>query len=533
LWKGAIQAMKNETMDWDSTDDLTALTRQVRNYRHLLELQRRLGSERDIEKLPELLMCELSTLFDAERSTLYLFDAQSMAFRALFAEGVDRESIVVDLAMGLVGASILSRKLINVANAYDHPFFNPRIDAVSGYRTESLLVAPLVNAEGTVVGAIELLNKHTGRFSDVDEQELVTGFQQWQAGLPAWPCEKTRAAAFVATLKQRFRCDRGTIFVLDPESAQLTALYADDLGEGAEVDIRLNLRLGIAGYAAVTGQPLNIPDASLDPRFDSQFDARTGYQTRSVVCHPLINPSGEVLGVLQVINKRHARDFDADDEALLASVASVAAIALENAMLFADQDKQFHSLLAVLAASIDAKDTLTAGHSERVAEFAVGIGTELGFGERELNVLEVAAILHDYGKIGVDDQVLKKRGKLSESEYGHIKQHAKLTFSILDKIHFSRKYRYVPLIASSHHECIDGTGYPRGMNGRDIPFMAKILTVADVFEALTADRHYRNGMSAEAAFAILAEGIGTKFDGNVVLALQKYYDARRAVQGTA
>jgi HD-GYP domain-containing protein (c-di-GMP phosphodiesterase class II) len=152
----------------------------------------------------------------------------------------------------------------------------------------------------------------------------------------------------------------------------------------------------------------------------------------------------------------------------------------------------------------------------------VAIARQLGFSGRELDVVEVAAILHDYGKIGVDDHVLKKPGKLSPEEYAHIQQHARLTHDILGRIHFARKYRNVPLIASSHHEYLDGSGYPRGLFAREIPFMSKILTVADVFEALTADRHYRKGMAPADAFRILDADVGRKFDAHVVAALKAW-----------
>jgi HD-GYP domain-containing protein (c-di-GMP phosphodiesterase class II) len=203
-------------------------------------------------------------------------------------------------------------------------------------------------------------------------------------------------------------------------------------------------------------------------------------------------------------------------------VAGIVAIAIDNAMLFSDQERQFHSMLDVLAASIDAKDGLTAGHSTNVALHAVAIGRELGFTVEELDLLRVAAVLHDYGKIGVSDSVLKNDGLLDDDEFAHMKSHASLTEDILTRIHFTRKYRDVPLIAASHHERLDGSGYPRGLTAREIPFMAKILTVADVFEALTADRHYRKKMSTEDALAILDAAAGKRFDSHVIAALRRY-----------
>jgi HD-GYP domain-containing protein (c-di-GMP phosphodiesterase class II) len=204
----------------------------------------------------------------------------------------------------------------------------------------------------------------------------------------------------------------------------------------------------------------------------------------------------------------------------------VVTIAIENAMLIEEQDNQFHSILAALAASIDAKDTMTSGHSIRVAELAVGIARELDFSESALDLLHVAAILHDYGKIGIDDAVLKKNGKLTTEEYSQMQLHSRMTQDILEKIHFAHKYRNVPCIAAAHHEYLDGSGYPWGLTAEEIPFMAKIITVADVFEALTADRHYRKTKSVDTAFAILDKGAGSKFDANLVAALKRHWESK-------
>jgi HD-GYP domain-containing protein (c-di-GMP phosphodiesterase class II) len=176
-----------------------------------------------------------------------------------------------------------------------------------------------------------------------------------------------------------------------------------------------------------------------------------------------------------------------------------------------------------MAASIDAKDHLTAGHSKRVTQFAIGIAKALGFEPRECDILGVAALLHDYGKLGIDDRVLKKPGRLTAQEYDHIKEHVIITRTILDKMHFARKYRMVPLIAASHHERLDGSGYADGRKDADIPFMAKILAVADVFEALTAKRHYHEARSAAEAFEVLEENAETHFDPNIVAALKTYW----------
>lgn len=483
----------------------------------LIEIQRRVSQEHNLARLPGLIMREVSGLLGADRSTLFLFDRQTMALRACFAEGIVGNSIVVPLRMGVIGTAIVQRRTINLVDAHQHPYFNPDVDAHSGYHTESMLVVPISGADGQVRGGVELINTPQGRFAESDEhhaKRAATRLAELR------DIDAAAAGREIAALRERVEFDRGTVFRVDADAGLLHAVHADG-ADGAP--IALNMRLGIAGVVALTAEPLHISDAHADARFDASFDAHTGYHTRNILCVPLRGADGEALGVIQAINCVNGH-FSDEDLALLNSVAGVVAIAIENAHLFHDADRQFHSLVEALAASIDARDALTAGHSKRVAQIALGIGREFGFPDSDLDVLEVSALLHDYGKIGIADTVLKKEGKLDAEEFSHMKQHAALTFDILEKINFSRKYHSVPLIASSHHESLDGKGYPHGFAVHEIPFMAKILSVADVFEALTADRHYRKGMSLEQAYGILDEGVGRKFEARVVAALKHYLD---------
>jgi HD-GYP domain-containing protein (c-di-GMP phosphodiesterase class II) len=194
-----------------------------------------------------------------------------------------------------------------------------------------------------------------------------------------------------------------------------------------------------------------------------------------------------------------------------------------NSVMHAALSRHFNSVLHVLAASIDARDPLTAGHSERVTEYSVGICEELELPEKECEVIRVAALLHDYGKIGVEDAILKKRGGLTNKEYEEIKSHAEKTRNILEQVNFEGIYRNVPEIAAAHHERLDGSGYPKGLSGDDILLDARIIAVADVFEAITSVCHYRSPMPYEEAFAILRKGIGKHFQEDIVEALTRYF----------
>ncbi len=318
--------------------------------------------------------------------------------------------------------------------------------------------------------------------------------------------------------------DRCTVFLLDKDKNELWSKVAP----GLEIkEIRFSADSGIAGYSAKTGEIININDAYNDSRFNPDIDRQTGYKTKTMITMPIWNLKHEILGVFQVLNKADGNFTEKDEETLL-TIGSSVGIALENAKLFETQQKMiegqrrlFASFIDTLAASIDARDKITAGHSSRVKMYAELISDvlELSFQEKE-NVLH-AAILHDIGKIGIRDAVLQKDGKLTDEEYAHIQQHVKITYDILNKIYLNEEFKDVAEIASSHHEKYNGSGYFRKLKEEEIPFGGRILAVADVFDAITSKRHYRDKMPVKQALDIIKSSSGTHFDPVVVDAFFK------------
>ena len=244
---------------------------------------------------------------------------------------------------------------------------------------------------------------------------------------------------------------------------------------------------------------------------------------KSFICCPIIYED-ESIGVLAVDNIQTKKPLLQSDINILMGIAGQIGISIHNAKLIEARFKQFQSILQVLAATTDARDPITAGHSTQVTEYAVGICNELGLSYNYTEMIRVASLLHDYGKIGVDDAILKKPGRLTSEEYEHIKTHAPKTKSILDQVNFEGIYTEVPEIAGAHHEKLDGTGYPNGLEGDQIHFGAKIIACADVFEALTSKRHYRDPMPLDDAFNYLVENIGIHFERQCVEALINFYN---------
>lgn len=319
--------------------------------------------------------------------------------------------------------------------------------------------------------------------------------------------------------KVAMQADRCTVFLLDKEHNELWSKVA--LGMDSQ-EIRFPADKGLAGYVVRSGESINIEDAYNDDRFNPEVDKETGYKTTTMLCMPIKNNNQEIIGAFQVLNKAHGV-FTKNDEDLLVAIGGSASIALENAQLFEQQKELykeqkllFESFINTLAASIDARDKITAGHSSRVKLYSMLIVDELGLDENTKEIIEKAATLHDIGKIGIRDSVLQKEGKLTDEEYKHIQEHVQITHNILEKICMTEDFKQISEIACSHHEKYDGSGYYRHLQGEDIPYGGRILAVSDVFDAITSRRHYRDKMPIVNVINILIKDSGTHFDKSIV-----------------
>jgi HD-GYP domain-containing protein (c-di-GMP phosphodiesterase class II) len=320
--------------------------------------------------------------------------------------------------------------------------------------------------------------------------------------------------------KNAILADRCTVFLWDKDTDELWSKVA--LGLDSSQEIRFPADKGLAGYVVKTGESLNIVDAYNDKRFNPEVDKETGYKTKTILCMPIKNNNREIIGAFQVINKIDGV-FTKNDEDLLVAIGGSASIALENAQLFDKQLQMYHeqkllfeSFIDTLATSIDARDKITAGHSSRVKQYSTLLAQALNMESKEISLLEKAATLHDIGKIGIRDSVLQKDGKLTDEEYKHIQEHVRITHNILNKIYMSPDFRVITEMACSHHEKWDGTGYYRHLKGEEITLGGRILAVADVFDAITSKRHYRDKMPILNVIDILLRGAGSHFEKRLV-----------------
>ena len=216
------------------------------------------------------------------------------------------------------------------------------------------------------------------------------------------------------------------------------------------------------------------------------------------------------------INRADKPDFDSIDVKLFNSVAGSCAVFIENGRLFKDLKELFIGSLKALTSSIDAKDPYTRGHSERVAFISRWIAerfaAERPLKEEQIHKIYLAGLLHDIGKMGVDDVVLRKKGKLTVEEFNCIKTHPSIGAGILSGI---KQMRDIVPGVLYHHERVDGKGYPSGLVGERIPLIGRIIGLADSFDAMTSKRTYRGALTVKQAMGEIRKGLGTQFDEKV------------------
>lgn len=437
--------------------------------------------------------------------------------------------------------------------------------------------------------------------------------------------------------KGLLHAEKGTLYLVDHETNELY-FHVVDMDMLKEIRIPINHK-SIAGYVALKSEPLNLEDVyRIDKeqpyKFNKEIDKKTGYRTQSVLTVPMLNHEGTTTGAVQLINKMKngkVIPFSQRDQRILMSLASQAAVAIDNAQLYKEVADLLNSFVRYSASAIDERDPATAGHSRRVALYAVSTARAMKkFTDDELRELEFAAWLHDVGKIGVREHILTKenrlfpdelekiqerfrcikfsaefealrqkkptrkkspkpggkstskdsleeikaeidsdldfimrtnkagfvspedkrridaiaektyidpdgikrnyllesevdalkvtRGNLTEQERINMNAHVESTFKILSQIPFTQRLKRVPMIASCHHEKLDGSGYPRGLKDEEIPLQGKILALVDIYDALTAqDRPYKPAIPVDRSIKILKEEVEAgRLDKNVL-----------------
>lgn len=305
--------------------------------------------------------------------------------------------------------------------------------------------------------------------------------------------------------------DRCTVWLIDDVRKELYTTVAHGVKE-----IRVPYGTGFVGSSIMSGEPLIIKDAYNDPRHNRDNDIKTGYHTKSVITVPFTNNDGEIIGAYQAINKMTDVDyFTTRDLELLSLAASYAGKSLESVMLHQEIINTQREIISTMGEVGEIRSKETGNHVKRVAEYSYVLALGLGLDIEQAELLRTASPMHDIGKVAIPDAVLNKPGKLTEEEHDIIKSHTKIGHQLL-RGSKRELLRTAAIVAEQHHEKWDGTGYPYGRKGEDIHLFGRITAVADVFDALSAERVYKAAWPLERIENLFREERGRHFDPAII-----------------
>lgn len=319
--------------------------------------------------------------------------------------------------------------------------------------------------------------------------------------------------------------EMGTLLLVDGEKQELCVKSTwSNNGQVADALQRIPLGDGLLGWVAKEGRPLRSREKAALFGF-----SHTHGEESAVLCVPL-KLHDHPMGVITVLREDPGRAFTDDDEALLGSIGSQVAVAIENYRLNLDVERTYVETILALALAVEAKDPYSAGHSKRVGFYASKIAEHMGLDAEHQRALNHAGVLHDIGKIGIKDDILLKPAPLTPDEQKIMQQHSVIGEAIVKPV---RSLSQVVALVRHHHERYDGGGYPGGLKGEDIPMGARILAVADTYDAMVTDRPYRKRLSVEQARAELKRNAGVQHDPVVVEAFLRYLDEKVQRQAAA
>ena len=533
----------------DMRTELTALKKMVLLQKVKQELlrSREIGHAGVDTLLAEYLKVILN-LTGTSAGSILMHEGDHLVFRA--SVGRDSKKLItrpLPLDEGIAGWVFENGKSYMSADVFRDPRWSSRISSELRFPTKNIMAVPLRSAEKTI-GVVEIINKkgrRPFRREDREMLETLAGQLALDVSYAMLLSESLRVAHRRATqmelsmvlnssLNQRqvrtqaieavtslLDAEVGSLLLVDEKTGDLFFEVALGEKEARVKQIRLKMGEGIAGWVAANDQPALINDVQNDPRYFRKAQTITDFVTRNMVCVP-IRSKGRVIGVLQAINKNGGELFTEEDLENCWTLSNQVAIALENAHLYAELRETFLNTAEALAAAVEKRDPYTGGHIKRVVEYSMAIARHLSLPLNDMEDLRLAAVLHDIGKIGIKDSVLLKQARLDHDEVAHMREHPLVGEDILGHI---EQMKSVRKIMRSHHEKWDGSGYPDGLKGENIPIHARIIAIADTFDAITTDRPYRKAADWNTAVQEIKRCSGRDYDPLLVEAFMRACDA--------
>jgi len=379
---------------------------------------------------------------------------------------------------------------------------------------ERALLKGLSDGMGVAIHNSRLYKESTERFIELSHKvETIKAMAEIDKEILSSVDRDTVLNTAITIMSRVIPCDRTSVLFKVKKGYQVIAEWG--IGDLKSREFRLtDEEVDILEH---NQSPLFISDLTIDAEKSQYHSALMEMGLRSVIILPLVR-KGRTIGLID-IGSLHTAGFLPENLRTAEDIVSQIAVALENASLYEELQQLLINIVTSFASMLDAKSPWTKGHSERVTRYALAIAREMGLGKDFEETIKLGGLLHDIGKIGTYDIILEKTGRLSEEEIQHIREHPLKSALILKPI---KQLKDIIPMLKYHHERMDGKGYPEGLKGEEIPLLAKILCVADAYDAMTSDRPYRSSPGRDFAISELKRCAGTQFDPRVVDAFLRY-----------
>lgn len=519
----------------------------------ILARANQIASHTELDELLKEMLELITSVCGADSGTLYLLDKKNdeLIFKVIRGGEENLELIGqrISTSEGIAGKTLRDAKPIVVEDLKNDPdwmgpigdFKKELSNSISFpllLRGEAMGVVQVFNYSHTPLQIVQLLGNRMA--SEIEKavlleasklrgqrlEALISIIQEISSTLD----RDQLLNSIIESARELLNAEASSLFLLDEATGDLILSIARNIDQTSLPHIRIPAGQGIIGHVVTTGDTVLVADTNTDNRHFAGVDQTTGLETRSILAVPLRTPTiilgqergtteSKIIGGLEAINKMEG-NFNDEDVQLLNALADQAASVLLLARLYADAEELFLDTIQAITSAIDAKDPYTRGHSQRVSDFSAIMAQELNLPTATIHHIRVGGLLHDVGKIGIPDAILTKPGRLTDDEFTKMKEHPLTGANILGQVRMLQTE--LPAL-SQHHERMDGKGYPAGLTQDQITLIGRIVAVADVFDALTSDRPYRQALSAEEALDILNSNRGTHLDSQCVDAMLTAY----------
>jgi len=499
------------------------------------------------------MIIDLATkVLDAKYASLMLIDEETNDLSVKVSNGLSPEimkKVRIKVGQGIAGTVAYEGKPYLSKNIENDPRFkknsNPK------FETKSFICVP-VKLGDKVIGVLSINDKMNHEVFNEDDLHLLTIL----ANQAAISIENSRlyqqAEKKVEELEMLFSASKvmssildvnillrqvletcvhivfskaGMIMLFNPDSMQFEVKTSHGL-----IDTRCAYEFRIDSNSELCEAMSKELNAVLIGNIDENIDLADlinylKFKVKEIICVPL-HTKQKVTGIMLIISDASQNNFISSDLNILSALSTQAAVVIENAKLYESMKDQFLSTIRVATNALEFKDAYTSGHSERVTEYAVLLSKEVNLPSEEIEHIRQAAILHDIGKIGISETILTKKGRLTDEEFATIKLHPSIGDSIVEPMALHPGVRAG---IRNHHERWDGRGYPDGLGGEKIPLSARIIAIADSYDAMTSNRPYRDAMSMEKVYGEFIRCAGSQFDpelAEVFVKMLKRIDAK-------